>query len=543
MFVSRYQFLNVLLAGSVFISGGLFSPASVAAETKPVPSSQVIQAANNSAKNAPATTETVIKTNAPLPPIHITILHVNDVYQLSPSGNPKLGGLARLATLIKAAKKENPNTLFVFSGDTISPSLASHVFRGKQMIDLWNQLGVNVAVLGNHEFDYGDDVLKQRVSESQFPWLAANVLDKNTGTPFDNLPAYVIKDLAGIKLGFLGLLTVDTEDSSHPGPNVRFVDPVEATDKTLPEIKKAGADLVIGLTHLAMSEDQRVARLHPMQIALILGGHEHTLLQSVAGGTPILKMDSDAAKMSQVDLYVDPQAHTLEHMDWKVVPVDSSVAEDPEIAANVARYEGQLTRSLGEVVGATTVPLDAAQHKVRTEETVLGDFLADSFRKIGKTDIALLNSGGIRSNTQYPAGQITLKDVISWLPFENRIVRSSLTGRAIKAALENGVSGIQGDNEPGSFPSVSGLRFTYDARLPVGQRVTQVIVDGSPLKADKIYSLTTTDYLIQGKDGYVMLKRPFKVIPGTDSELIAQLIKKQKIIAPALDGRIRRISQ
>jgi 5'-nucleotidase len=543
MFVSRYQFLTVLLAGSVFVSGGLFSQGSLAAETTPASSPQVIQAENSPAKTVSASTETVIKTSAPLTPIHITLLHVNDVYQLCPSGNPKLGGLARLATLVKAAKKENPNTLFVFSGDTISPSLASHVFRGKQMIDLWNQLGVSVAVLGNHEFDYGNDVLKQRLSESKFPWIAANVLDKKTGAPIEGISAYVIKNLAGIKLGFFGLLTVDTQDSSHPGSNVRFADPVETTDKALPEIKKAGADLVIGLTHLDMSEDQRVARLHPMQIALILGGHEHTLLQSVAGGTPILKMDSDAAKMSHVDLYIDPQAHTLEHIDWKVIPVDSTVAEDPDIAANVAHYEDQLTRSMGDVVGATAVPLDAAQHKLRTQETVLGDFLADSFRKIGKTDIALLNSGGIRSNTQYPAGQLTLKDVISWLPFENRVVRSSLTGRAIKAALENGVSGIQDANEPGSFPVVSGVKFTYDARLPIGQRIIQVSINDSPLKADKIYSLTTTDYLIQGKDGYVMLKRPFQVVPGTDSELIARLIKQEKTITPVLDGRIKRLTE
>jgi len=543
MFVSRYQFLTALLAGSVFVSGGLFSQGSLATQIPPASSSQTIQAENSPAKNAPTSTETVIKTSAPVTPIHITLLHVNDVYQLSPSGNPKLGGLARLATLVKAAKKENPNTLFVFSGDTISPSLESHVFRGKQMIDLWNQLGVSVAVLGNHEFDYGNDVLKQRLSESKFPWIAANVLDKKTGTPIEGISAYVIKDLAGIKLGFLGLLTVDTQDSSHPSPNVRFADPVETTDKALPEIKKAGADLVIGLTHLSMSDDQRVARLHPMQIALILGGHEHTLLQSVAGGTPILKMDSDAAKMSQVDLYIDPQAHTLEHIDWKVIPVDSTVVEDPDIAANVAHYEDQLTRSMGDIVGSTAVPLDAAQHKVRTQETVLGNFLADSLRKIGKTDIALLNSGGIRSNTQYPAGQLTLKDVISWLPFENRVVRSSLTGRAIKAALENGVSGIQDDNEPGSFPVVSGLKFTYDARSPIGQRVTQVSVNDSPLQADKTYSLTTTDYLIQGKDGYVMLKRPFHIIPGTDSELIARLIKKEKTISPVLDGRIKRLTE
>jgi 5'-nucleotidase len=476
--------------------------------------------------------------------VHITLLHVNDVYQLRPSGDPELGGMARLATLVKAVKRDNPNTLFILSGDTISPSLASHLFHGKQMIDLWNQLGLDVAVLGNHEFDYGDAVLKQRIQESKFPWLAANVLDHQTGQPIDGLPAYVLKDIEGVKLGFLGLLTTDTAISSYPGPQVDFQDPVETMTALLPKIKQDGADVLIGVTHLPMSEDQRVAAHFPLQLALILGGHEHTLLQSSAGGTPILKMDSDAAQLSRTDLFIDAKTHALQHLDWRVISVDSNVAEDPAIAASVAGYEKQIDQVMGAVLGESDVPLDARQNVIRTGETALGDFIADTYRAALKADVALVNSGGIRSNTRYVPGLITRRVVVNLLPFENPVVRVSVLGSTLKAALETSVSDVRPGVEPGGFLQVSGLRFQYDGRLPVGQRVSRVEIGGHLLEPEKTYTLATSQYLLRGKDGYTMLMQPnLSLLPPIqiDTELLAKAIQAQKHIAPKLDGRIQRL--
>jgi 5'-nucleotidase len=474
------------------------------------------------------------------PLLHITLLHVNDVYELSPSQESNLGGLARLATLIKVVRKENPNTLFVFSGDTLSPSLGSHIFHGKQMIDLWNQLGLDVAVLGNHEFDFGPVLLKQRVKESHFPWLAANVIDHQTGKPFNGLPAYVVKDVGGVKLGFLGLLTVDTATTSSPGPALHFEDPVKTTLEQLPKMKQDGANVLVGLTHLDISEDQRVAGSVPLQLALILGGHEHTLTQSMAGGTTILKMNSDATQMSRVDLYVDPVTKALHHMFWEVIPVNGKVVEDPSTAALVAHYEQQINQSMGEVLGKSTVELDAHQHLVRRQESALGNFIADSFRGALKADVALINAGSIRSNTSYKPGPITLSTVMKWLPFEDKMVRIQLSGSELKAALENGVSEA-GASESGSFPVISGMRFRYNEALPIGQRVLQVEVNGQPLDLKKQYTLATSHYLSEGKSGYVMFKPvSSKALAASplDSDVIAQVIRTQKQIAPRVDGRI-----
>src|SRR5215213_2274857 len=226
--------------------------------------------------------------------VRITLLQVNDVYQFMPVDRGTSGGLARVSTLRKQIMKDSPNTLFLFSGDTISPSVESLEpsgeiapngkpikLQGKQMIDAWNQIGLDYAALGNHEFDFGPDVLLQRMKESKFQWLAANVLDKG-GKSFGGMPPFVIRDVGGIKLGFFGILLPDTTTTSSPGPNVQILNSCETAKRIVPQMRAAGAQVIVAITHLSMQEDKELAHCVP-EIDIIIGGHEHTLLQSLAG--------------------------------------------------------------------------------------------------------------------------------------------------------------------------------------------------------------------------------------------------------------------
>src|ERR1041384_5174929 len=120
--------------------------------------------------------------------VRVTLLQLNDVYQISPVDKGTRGGLARVATLRKKVMEESPNTLFLLAGDTIAPSVASNIFKGQQMIAVWNMIGLDLAVFGNHEFDFGPDILRDRVKESRFTWLATNVIDKKTRKPFADTP-------------------------------------------------------------------------------------------------------------------------------------------------------------------------------------------------------------------------------------------------------------------------------------------------------------------------------------------------------------------
>src|SRR5687768_14036497 len=154
--------------------------------------------------------------------VRVTLLQLNDVYQISAVDRGTRGGLARVATLRKQILQESPNTLFLLGGDTISPSVASNIFKGQQMIAVWNMIGLDFAVLGNHEFDFGPDVLRERIKESRFTWLAANVIDKKSGRPFADMPPFVIREIGGARIGFFGLLTEETAQFSSVGPDIVF---------------------------------------------------------------------------------------------------------------------------------------------------------------------------------------------------------------------------------------------------------------------------------------------------------------------------------
>lgn len=497
--------------------------------------------ANLPALSEPPTQAQVVQNQ----PIHVTLLQLNDVYQLAPQKPVDLGGFARIATLHKQILAENPNTFLILAGDTLSPSPGAKLFQGRQMVDLWNQVGLDLATLGNHEFDFGDEVLKQRVQESKFQWVIANVVDQKTGQAFDNLPAYTIKTVDGAKIGFFGLLTPDTRNASSAGPNLLFKDPTYAACETVTRMRREGTDVVVAITHLTMDEDKRMARSLNHSVALVLGGHEHTFLESVAGGTPIYKVGSDARTLGRYDLYLDPQTHQLESLDVRMIPVDASIPPDAAVAASVDAYLQKINAGLNEIIGQSTVALNAVQLDNRTRETNLGDFLADAYRDALKTDVALLNGGSIRSNQVYPAGSITRQAVANILQFSGPVLKVEITGKVLKQALENGVSRI--GEEAGRFPQISGMKFTYDPAKPVGSRVVSVIVNGQPLKDNQIYTLATPAYLVQkGGDDYVMLKTA-KILNDpqeapTDSEIVQAAILKAKTIAPKVDNRIQPVS-
>jgi 5'-nucleotidase len=262
--------------------------------------------------------------------VRVTLLQVNDVYQFSPDTDGK-GGLARVLTLTKSIKAENPNALFLLAGDTISPSVESITYKGAQMIEAWNAIGLDYATFGNHEFDFGPDVLRERMRESKFGWVAANVVNNKTGQPFGGVQPFVIREFGGVKIGIFGLVLPETNLTSRPGPDVEFRNPCDVAKKMVSEIHDRGAKVVVALTHLSMREDKEVARC--ADVDLIIGGHEHTLLESTAGGAPIFKMTADARELGRFDLNINKDTGKLDSIDWKVIPITKDTPEAPEFTA------------------------------------------------------------------------------------------------------------------------------------------------------------------------------------------------------------------
>ncbi|HLL69862.1 MAG TPA: bifunctional UDP-sugar hydrolase/5'-nucleotidase [Pyrinomonadaceae bacterium] len=475
--------------------------------------------------------------------VRVTLLQVNDVYQISPVDKGKRGGLARLATLRKKVLAESPHTLYLLAGDTLGPSVASNIFKGRQMIAAWNATGLDYAALGNHEFDFGDAVLRERMRESKFTWLGSNVFDRKTGKLFGDMPPFVVREFGGVKVGLFGLITTDTKQTSSPGPDVEFRDPCQTAREMTRQLRTRGARTIVAITHLTIENDKRLARCAP-DIDVIIGGHEHTVLQSLSGRTPIFKMGSDGRNLGRIDLNIYSRNGELESVDWEIIPVTEEVADDAQAAAVIAEYEKKLSAELDLPVGRTTVELDARQETNRSRETNLGSFIADAYRKYANADAAILNGGSIRSNTTYGPGALTKRDVLSILPFENPVVKIEVTGATLRAALEHGVSRVREEREAGLFPQVSGLRFTYDGRLASGSRVTNVTVGGAPLDPAKTYTLAVNTYVLGGGDGYTMFKGARLLLKPEEAQvepaMLMNIISAAGEISPQTDARIQR---
>ena len=482
--------------------------------------------------------------------VRVTLLQVNDVYQFAPVELGTRGGLARVLTLKKEIQKESPNTLFLLAGDTISPSVESITYKGAQMIDAWNAAGLDYSVFGNHEFDFGPAELQKRVSESKFKWLAANVIDKKTGQPFGGADPFVIREFEGVKVGLFGLTLEETKTTSRPGPDVEFLNPCDTARKIVTELHARGAKTVVALTHLSMSEDKEVARCADVDV--IIGGHEHTLLESSSGGTPIFKMTADAREVGEINLNISKTTGAVESIDWRVVPVTDAIKEDPSFASVNQKY-GAILKELAKVVGRSSVELDARSAMGRTRETNVGDFIADAFREALGADVGLINGGSIRADELIRPGPLTNRSVLSILPFKNRVVKIEVDGATLRQALEHGVARSAEDAEPGRFPQVSGIRFTFDATRPPGSRIVDLTMSGranSSLVFDpnKKYTIATNDYVaLDGGDGYSVFKGARLLTPRErapfDSDVVRAAIVRRRTIAPKVDGRVKRLDQ
>lgn len=469
-------------------------------------------------------------------PSHITLLHLNDVYEYSCVDDGRKGSFARLETLRQQALKANPNTLFLFSGDTLSPSVASSFFRGRQMIEMWNAVHLDLATLGNHEFDFGPEVLCQRMGESHFPWLAANVRARD-GRPFAQMPEFVIREVGGVKLGIFGLLTAQTAETSNCGPDVVFQDPIEAARLVVPRMRQSGAQVILALTHLSLAEDKRLVREVPVD--LVLGGHEHERSESLVAATPILKWGSDARVLGKVDLQVE--GGKVVEMDWQGLSVNREVASDPVVTALAATYETRLNSQLNEPLVKVEVELEGRSRLCRQQETNLGNLVADAMREQAGSDCALITGSSIRVDKVVPAGVLTRRQAMMILPYENGVVKVRLSGSQLLEVVEHSLSDLGPENS--SFPQVSQLEIRYNPGLPAGHRVTQLKVAGKLVRPDAFYSLGCSEFIRKGGCGYEMLPRAQLLVEPHDAPAegvaLIEYLHRHRVIAPRSEGRIQ----
>jgi 5'-nucleotidase len=449
------------------------------------------------------------------PPHRIQLLLVNDVYQLEAVDGR--GGLARVATLVRELRARTPQTLFVLAGDTLSPSVLSTLFQGRQMIDAWNALGLSAAVFGNHEFDFGPEVLRQRMRESRFPWLGANVVDPSGGRPWGGAAAGLVREWNGVRVGMVGVTLPRAALSSNPGAGIVFAPPIASAQRALTEL--GTLDVRVALTHLEIDEDRRLARAVPLEV--ILGGHDHAPMVETEGSTLIIKAGADSANVAQVEYEIGCGTRLLDRRH-RLIPVDGGIAEAPDVVALIARYQTEANPRLDRPIVELRVALDSRDSVVRREAAPVGSFITEVMRRRMEADVALLNGGAIRGNRIIPAGPLSMRDVTALLPFRNTVALLEVDGDGLRATLERSVEALPRPN--GRFLQLAGLHYTVDVTQPVGSRIVSASVGGNPLDPVRRYRVAVPDFLARGGDGYDRLAEARPLVSSEDGPGLIEIV-------------------
>ncbi|MGE5509498.1 MAG: bifunctional metallophosphatase/5'-nucleotidase [Chitinophagales bacterium] len=480
----------------------------------------------------------------------ITVINTSDFHgnllvgQKDKSNPPRpWGGEAIVAAYIAQYKAKNPEgTLVLDEGDVMQGPAVSTALRGKSTIEAYNAAGYDAAAIGNHEFDWGIDTMKARFADAKFPFLSANIFLKATGERPEWAKPYAIFERSGVKIGVIGLTTVQTPVVALPTivAPFEFRDPATVANALIPEVRAKGAQVVILLAHLGGEVDSAgVASGEIVDLAqevegadLILGGHTHTTLVARINGVPVVVPYYQGRSFGVTNLTFDTDAGKVTAVETSVENAyGDTIAPDPAVAAVIEKFNKDLAPVMAEVLA------QAPKDMIRDyeAENPLGNLVADVMRKIGGTDFAFTNAGGLR--TDVPAGPITLGKVWEIIPFDNTVVTMELTGAQVIEVLSNASKGLT--------PS-SGLKFTWrpiPGNKDKREIVSVTLPDGRPLDPNARYTVSTNDFMATGGDNYAVLKAGAKVY-NTNILIRDALIDYLKAegaagrpIAPQVEGR------
>ena len=474
--------------------------------------------------------------------VRLTILGVGDIYEFADEDGQ--GGFARLNAVARAERAANPNTLYVFDGDMLSPSILSGFDKGQNTIDLTNLVPFDIAVPGNHEFDFGPANFLEKVRASAYPWAAVN-LTAADGTALPGIGGVMLKEIAGLRIALVPVAQDTTPEVSSPG-DLKFLPTVASGIAAAKAARQDGADLVIGVVQTDMANDRMLIASKAFDV--IMSGDDHTYATAYDGITAYVETSIDGRYLSPLDLTVEvTEKDGKRKVAWTPMFrfIDTrGVTPDPESQKLVDAFQAQLDKNLNVAVGSTEGMLDSRRNVVRSAESAMGNLVADAMRAATGADLAITNGGGIRADRTYDAGTVlTRRDILAELPFGNSTVVTELPGSQILAALENGVSQVE--KGAGRFPQISGATMVYDPTAPAGSRVVSVTVGGAALDPDRVYKVATNDYMLGGGDGYAALGGGRVRINGGNGNLIANdviaYVEKIGTITARVEGRIRHL--
>lgn len=416
----------------------------------------------------------------------------------------------------------------LFSCDVFSPSALSTLTKGKHMVDALKLCEVRASVPGNHDFDHGVEVFEKRRAETGFPWVLSNCIDVEDGKPLGGCAEFHIEAVEGVRVGIVGIIepgwVATLSTIKHDSIDVSdFVEVGRRCAKSLRS--EHGCEVVIALTHMRIPNDEAFFAAVP-EIDLFLGGHDHDPYVHVSDdkSRALVKSGTEFRYLAEITVQL-PAVGTegLLQLDVKLHEVTKDIAEDPDALEYIDKATFEIRKKRACVLGHLAAPLDATFGAIRTRETAVGNFVSDVMRWATNADIALVNAGALRADRVFPVGAFSAGDLLDLLPKPESVVTLEIPGHHLLKVLEAGVS--QWPAHEGRFPQVSGIRFEFCGAAAAGERVLPDTVHilqaitatgegGSPsesgfeyvpLDPERMYTLATTGYLSEGRDGYESL--------------------------------------
>jgi 2',3'-cyclic-nucleotide 2'-phosphodiesterase (5'-nucleotidase family) len=406
--------------------------------------------------------------------VEIAILHTNDMHA-------SINNMGKLAAYKQEIKNEYDKVFLVSAGDIFSGNPVVDVYKkkGYPMVDLMNKAGYKLTALGNHEFDYGQEILAKRMKQADFQFLCANIDTKNTKIPQPK--PYAVLKTKDKKLYFLSLIEVWNEGlpSTHPAKlkNIKFQDPLEIVDKYTRNADEY--DAFIGLTHLGYKADQELAKKHP-EFDLIIGGHSHTFLDSArkVNNTLITQVGDDLTFVGKTVLSFNSGELTDIHTE--VINLDKYEKEDKKIASLIKKYNNN--EALNKVIGKAVSPIQGNEE--------LGALFTDAQVEMHNLDFSFQNNGGIRIR-EIPKGDIRVKTIYELDPFGNDLIKFEMTPKEIKSLLRYS---YQKRGEPGL--QIGGGSYTL--YVDNNQKLKQIVIkteEGETLHPDSTYTVGLNSYI------------------------------------------------
>ena len=489
---------------------------------------------------------------------HLVVIHTNDTHGYDQQADG-VYGMAAVAALKQEYEAKGKDVLLVDAGDAIQDHNLVNLSQGATAIAFMNAAGYDAMTLGNHEFDYGQDVTLKRAAEADFPFLSCNILVDATGKTF--VRPYTIVEKGGVTVGIVGITTPETAGATNPKHvyGLTFLDGqdlYDAVQSSVDYLRGAGCDLVVALGHLGsepISEGHRSDDIlrRVRGIDLFIDGHDHRVKNYRVDGVLLAATGSHLANIGVVS-YADGQ--------WQEqnLPYGAFAKEDEAVKALVDKAAADVQAELSRPIGTADIMLDGSRPKVRMEETNLGDFIADAVLWQARMataaegtsiDGAVVNGGGLRASI--PAGAVTQGGIQSVLPYRNQVCVVTMTGQTLLEIMESATAAAP--YPAGAFPQVSGIEMTVRTDIPFakgpaygngkyykpakpGQRVTIHRVGGKAFSSDAVYTIATYEFVSRGGDAYGVLAEPGKAetkyVGYTDAEAVVHYIQDE------LQGRI-----